>query len=376
MLLECMIFYGKVSVIANHSILKQLIFTFGFETINELLDRGILEVIYTETQTGVLSTPNGKGINVYDTAIFSSPQHTFHRELVKYCHEFAQKEGKGRRNALRLEKKIVVSNHEESVAGSARQIILDNDFLSDAVPTLIKFAIPSLLEIPEGIIFKSEEIEKGIIIHSNLNFETLNRMYHKHVSPERSNLTPALILSKIFEIECDLYFASRQLSEIVTSTESSILIGKRFNYLVDRCTKSQTHKDTFQDFVFEQNRTIRESYNRGEIPLPDILKVIFRAEEFKKWLAGKDINADLLKEYYKEVTKETIIDKLPTKYIRWAMFTGGGIALDAVFTGGIGTLAGVALSAADGLLLDKLARGWKPNQFIEQDLRPLLQDKR
>src|ERR1041384_6670469 len=80
LLLESMIFYGKVCIIADRRILKQVIHTFGFEVLNTLIDEGILEVIYTETFIGVTSSAPS-GVQIYAPVIFSSPQHTFRIEL-------------------------------------------------------------------------------------------------------------------------------------------------------------------------------------------------------------------------------------------------------------------------------------------------------
>lgn len=40
--------------------------------------------------------------------------------------------------------------------------------------------------------------------------------------------------------------------------------------------------------------------------------------------------------------------------------------------GGLGTLGGVALSALDSFVLDRMLKGWKPNQFVEGPLRRFL----
>ena len=66
---------------------------------------------------------------------------------------------------------------------------------------------------------------------------------------------------------------------------------------------------------------------------------------------------DLTKAHYKEVTKRSWIDKLPSKTVRWAMFTGVGLAVDIVGSGGIATTIGVSLSALDGFLLERLIKG-------------------
>lgn len=63
------------------------------------------------------------------------------------------------------------------------------------------------------------------------------------------------------------------------------------------------------------------------------------------------------------------LDKLPAKSVRWSLFTGAGIGLDALGAGGIGTTAGVALSALDSFVIDKILKGWKPHHFVEGDLK-------
>lgn len=96
LLLESMLFYKKTSVISNGpAILKQLIRTFGFDDLNELIDRGILEVIYSETMTGIHTNTAPNGFELHDTVIFSSPQHSFPIEVRKACVEITGKEKGG-----------------------------------------------------------------------------------------------------------------------------------------------------------------------------------------------------------------------------------------------------------------------------------------
>jgi hypothetical protein len=92
-------------------------------------------------------------------------------------------------------------------------------------------------------------------------------------------------------------------------------------------------------------------------------------------LTKKSPESDLIKEYYAEVTKETVADKLPGKTARFSVFTGLGLAADAVLTGGLGTVTGVSLGALDTFYLDKLLAGWKPNQFIDDQLLPVINKK-
>ncbi len=48
------------------------------------------------------------------------------------------------------------------------------------------------------------------------------------------------------------------------------------------------------------------------------------------------------------------------------------MAADAIATGGVGTIAGVAIGALDTFYLDQLIQGWKPSQFIDEDLKGLI----
>jgi hypothetical protein len=52
-LVECMLFYGETSVIANQSILRQLFTYFGVDRVVELIEENLLNIIYTETNVGV-----------------------------------------------------------------------------------------------------------------------------------------------------------------------------------------------------------------------------------------------------------------------------------------------------------------------------------
>lgn len=101
--------------------------------------------------------------------------------------------------------------------------------------------------------------------------------------------------------------------------------------------------------------------------------VLGHARKFKEWLSDLSEDTSLIKQYHEDVTSGSWIDKLPSKSARWALFTGAGIGTDAAGAGGVGTAAGVALSALDTFFLDQLLRGWKPHQFVEGTLRGFIQ---
>jgi hypothetical protein len=147
---------------------------------------------------------------------------------------------------------------------------------------------------------------------------------------------------------------------------------RTLGHLASRCNRSIIQKNAFQELVFKENKSIREAFNGGEIDLESVMKAILEADKFKAWLIKQDIDSDLIKEYYKEVTKHSLIDRLPGKSVRWSIFTGLGIASDLLITGGIGTATGVCLSLLDAFVLERIIKGWKPNQFVEENLEKLI----
>ena len=93
------------------------------------------------------------------------------------------------------------------------------------------------------------------------------------------------------------------------------------------------------------------------------------AKEFKHWISNQEPSESLVRDYYSEITAGTWADKLPSKVLRFALFTGAGFLTDLLMPTGIGTLTGLGLGAGDAFLVDKLAKGWKPNTFIDGPFR-------
>ncbi len=121
-------------------------------------------------------------------------------------------------------------------------------------------------------------------------------------------------------------------------------------------------------------RSVREVINSGERSINELFKLLDRAARFREWLAGRNPDAELVSEYLNAISSKTWAEKLPTKSIRFLLFTGGGVVLDMAFAGGIGTATGLALSTLDAFFLDKLVKGWRPSQFIEEPFRQFIKD--
>lgn len=371
-LIEAMIFYGRTTIVVDREILGHVLHAFGVDAFIEFLSEGLLSVSYTETMNGIRTEIDSAGHQLHDPVIFSSPQHSFPDELRKICIEVFGKDGKGRRLARRIEPLIKIVHHDNMTADGVRTSILDERYLKAATEHILSALMPHVSF--DGIEFIAEPVGEKLRIHSNLNFFALNQAYHKTIPATHSSITPAYVLSHLFDAECDLYFSSMHLSEIVTRPLNAGLLSHRLNYLIQRRVQSEANVSRFQSAVFADARTVAAALRAGNASPSDFLPVLKRSQKFKSWLSSKPYDADLLNEYYKEITSKSLVEKLPGKSARFAIFTGTGIAADILVSGGLGTAAGVAFGALDTFVMDNFLKGWNPSQFIEDDLRPLLRD--
>lgn len=369
-LVEAMLFYGTTNVVADRELLGYLLERLGPDLFIELVSEGLLTARYTETSNGIRTAKDQFGRELHDPVIISSPQHTFPDELRAICIRVAGKDGKGRRLARRIEPLINVIRHDPITAKGTVDSILDGRYLPTAATHVLRALLPSAPL--QDLRLSAERVGDRLWVHSNIDFAALNQVYHVSVPASHSSLTMAFILNHLFDAQCDLYFASTHLSEMVARPLTATLLSHKVNYLVERRWASQANLSHFQSVVFSDARAVRAAVTTGKVSVADLAPVLKKAQRFKKWLAGQPYDANLLAEYYRAATEQSIVDKLPGKSTRWALFTGVGLAADAVLTGGIGVAAGVTLGALDAFLVDKVLRGWKPSHFIEEELRPAL----
>src|ERR1700741_3290997 len=179
------------------------------------------------------------------------------------------------------------------------------------------------------------------------------------------NTSPSGILLRIAEARGDIHIASHFGFEIASRKSTSTLIQNRFNSLVTKFENNQASIYQFQNVILSEYKCIGEAVKSGHISFKAFLKILNRADKFRHWLIKLDGNNDVLTEYCKTVFKRTLIDKLPSKLVRFSIFSGAGIIIDKGLPAA-GTLLATALSATDTFLVDKILKGWKPNQFIEE----------
>jgi len=189
------------------------------------------------------------------------------------------------------------------------------------------------------------------------------------VSADQASLSPAFLLAHFLTARELLEDAASSNADLCADQYHSLVARARVGILLDQHRNSTAQIRRFGEFTFGEGKSIREAVNSGQVPVRDIIHVLERSRRFREWIAEKPPQADLVREYYKEATAVTWVERLPTKTVRWLLFSGLGLAADAFGAGGVGTVIGLGIGGFDSLILDRLVHGWKPNQFVEGDLR-------
>lgn len=130
----------------------------------------------------------------------------------------------------------------------------------------------------------------------------------------------------------------------------------------------------FQDHVFDGSPSIAHGLMYGQITPAEFEKVYLASDKWRRWVSRIGDDEKLLASYVREISKEHRLSKLPSKTVRFLTVAGLGAGLGAMGAGPIGAAAGLAIGAADSLFLDRCISGWKPSEFIENHMRPMIED--
>lgn len=173
-------------------------------------------------------------------------------------------------------------------------------------------------------------------------------------------LTWASVLAGLQEYSVDLSLSNSYSSDIVTVPSVAEVAASRMDLSISRAARTADQISAFEEMVFDDAHVFAESYNSGRINLDEALRAIDQSRKFREWMRSLSPDANLLHEYHRAISKDTIFGKLPASIARFTAFNGAGLAVDAATFPG----AGVIISAIDSFVVQKLIGGWRPNVFV------------
>jgi hypothetical protein len=384
---ETLLFYEHVHIVADESLLSDLVRVIGPYNLLKMLDLNIISLTYIRETLVVLTNtlPSGMQFHNFGAAeIGGKTNKRLHN--ADFIERVAERTLGKSRDTKRFTKQLLDKIIFRSLGSSeslpqgfpalVREDLHDAAFVKKAVEHTIRTLMPTVV-LPDVWTFEvAFATDDSFIVGTTLDFAKLNIQYHNIFLPEHSSLTPAFLLSFLCNARADAYLAADYMTEIVTTPVASGIINAKFHELLAKRERSSAQIEMFQNQFLDDARAVREAVNSGERSFEELLVILEKAQKFKQWLGTRNPDTELLREYYKSVTKDTWVDRLPSKSLRFVLTTVAGIGADMLLpTGGVGTGVGIGVGAIDAFLVDRFLKGWRPNQFIEGELRKFTSGK-
>lgn len=367
-LAECLLFYRTVNLLSDAGSLLELFQLCGIDEVRELVKIGRLNLFIREDIIGTSQFPINDG-ELYDFQTWSNERITQEKLLYESFVNLTASSSKSKKLTAEFLELTKAFRYNNEILEEIKGDLNDQNYLAKAIASTIKFWNPD--NAPHHSEIKAAYYEAGEFGPFKAHQFDCNIDFSQY-----RNISPSGILLNIAEARGNIHIASHFSSEIADKPIYSSIIQDKFNSLFDKFEKSEKGIAGFQELILPDYKPIGATLRNKEKPFSDFIKILEKADKFRDWLDNVDDDKNIIAEYHKAVTKETWADKLPSKGVRFAVFTTAGIVLDALITGGLGTIAGVALGAGDTFVLDKIIKGWKPNQFIDDELTEFLPVKK
>jgi hypothetical protein len=377
---ETLLFYSNIHVVAHYGVLQDLLRTIGADTLLRLVEDKTITFTYLRTDYGTVTTnQNGIEFNAFlamhigGTAAGQNKINT--RESIYLAFERALgRSAKTHRLATRflsnikILKDIKVPSHPNGVPGLADADLDDPTYVQDAIKSSLVELVPTYTP-PANFRFGILRSSSGFLIDHNIDLGELNKLFKRSFPSSDCVITPGLLITQILEARVNLLLTSQYMAELVTNPATASIVRRKLAALMEKRDKSVSDLEMFQSTRLHDARAIREAINSGEYTFDEFMLILEKATKFKDWLRTRNPDGNLLDEYYKSVMAETWLNNLPAKTVRFLIAAGVAAMIEALFPSGLGVATGLGLEAADHLLLDRLFRGWRPNQFVEGPLQ-------
>lgn len=376
---EALLFYSNVQFLLNRSSLILLLKQAGPGNFLRLLDHQDFRFSYFRDDPCVLSQgPDSRRLHRFTCFEMQASADSPKKRMNREDHFRLAIERAGVPSSLdsaRILRRLMERTSHRKVSDVYRQpdfmaslmsSVTAHEGISEQVAEVVDVILPGTRWEPSWTFRVHQEKDDTVSVETKADFATLEKAYVARYG--ETGFTPPYVLSTLFNAHLEMHIAAGYGSAFVTRPVLERLISKRVSaLLVSRNT--QVHElAAFQELTLEGAHALRESINSGERSFGEFLDLLDKAERFKGWLRQQNPDKGLIKSYYEECTKKTWIEKGTPKALRWLFFTAGGIVADKV----LGEGAGIPLSAFDTWLVDRLAKGWRPDQFVQKQLLPFV----
>lgn len=372
---EALLFYQNVHLVLDYGTLNGFIERIGMQRLLALLARPNVSAVYCEETLGTRTDRVGTlEAHSFIAFTFSGDQEigqlTSRKKRLEYVLE---RHGHDKRNARKLVERfrrhVPIRKLTDDyflpggVLNAASDDLRDPVFIHEAMRGAIANTVgaPALLG---NLRFEIISTPPTFHVLTNINFDSINAARRSH-QPPLDNISAAHLVNEILMARADTALAAHYGGEFYTSALSSQIVRLRYSELLKRVGITAEDLRQLQEIVLPDSPTIREVIDSGERSFDEFLSLLDKSHRFRDWIQGVNPDEKLVHAYFRDVTAEGWISKLPSKMLRYVL----GSIVGAVSPG-----VGLGLSAVDSLFLEKILGGWRPSHFIEDELKPFLSE--
>ncbi len=364
-LAEACLFYGTTELVLSRSSLRQLLDLYGADSVVRFVSDGYVRAHLLDLNVGISTEEVGTPSERHRPVTFKIHD-SIEGQVIKQFREATGRSGYGRKRAMSFLDAVHPIDLHSDWGDSVIATFSDLAFLSKAVAITARHAAPHA-DIGEVTVRDLTDLGDGTFrLVLSENWSDLQAAYA--ASHGTDTISQAHLLVYLADILTDLQLASRLQGEISTSDLGADLLQLKCRELQLAATLNRSAVSEFQSHVL-RGRDLRSSMNSGGRSLDELMVLLDRSRKFRAWIDHKPIESDLVADYIDEATGGTWASALPAKLFRLAVTVGAPLLAPGVAAG---LAAGATLSIVDSLVVDRLVKGWTPNQFVDHDLKPFV----
>lgn len=372
-LAESLVFYGHVHLVMDQGSLSQIASSISIEILCELVDEGRLEldcirdalVVRTDTTAGLAKHSFAK-VNQFKTADnkVATDEVILNRALIRAFGTLPrQRLRRSLMDRIRFRSISTKDTASANVGVATMADLRDAYYVERAARAAVLGWVPNFNMAPNSH-FRLLEVGNQYLVDTNYDYDAITAAYRVDAPASDTKIDSALILASIQDAVGDLALAADYSCEIYTSPWCSNLMQTKLNTIANRSKESRDQIALFESLALDRSPAIAETINSGERLFAEIIPVLHRADQFKKWINEIQEDKGLVKEYFDSIRADSWLDSMPVKILRFALTYKLGALL-------IGWKA-LGFAAADAFLIDPLLKGWRPDQFIDQTVAPFV----
>lgn len=358
-LIENLFFYKKtIAHIGRHEI-KSLFDLADVDVLVELLKYPGFSIYYNNSHVGIANQNDERYVDSFGLANLD-----LEKELYQESFNYKKDEGRSKKFSKKIARLLNVYQLPVHFSSTLNEQIKNEDFRQTVLLESLKYHYSDFKFDPRDLRYELEfSNDKTFKLHNNFADLGIDTQVYS------ADTAILAILNACAELQIML----ENQSEISLSDFDSKILRAKITSVIDQNTKSKKEIEVFSHYVFDDSWSLKEAINSKRIHIKAALQILRKADKYKDWLHDLPNNANLIREYVAKVSEKTVFETFPAKAARFYLFNGLTEILGQI-NPGVAVPVAIAINAFDSFIVENLSKKWKPNQFIENELRPLVKN--